>query len=75
MIEASKSDSWEQKSEIEKVFRELVDSRQFTPAKVLVMVSMGPGAKVFVNELSEAGYTAWDAGQFFDLAYKNIKEL
>ncbi len=75
LIEAPKSDGWDKIAEIRTAFRELVKENDYTPKEVLVMVSMGPAAKVFVYELAEEGYTAWDAGQFFDLAYKNIQAL
>ncbi len=75
LIEAPKSDGWDKIAEIRTTFHELIKKNNYPPKEVLVMVSMGPAAKVFVYELAEEGYTAWDAGQFFDLAYKNIKAL
>jgi Glycosyltransferase GT-D fold len=75
LIEAPKSDGWDKLAEIRTAFHELVKKNNYLPEEVLVMVSMGPAAKVFVYELAEQGYTAWDAGQFFDLAYKNIQAL
>lgn len=75
LIEAPKSDGWDKIDEIRETFHKLVKDNNYIPKEVLVMVSMGPAAKVFVYELAEEGYTAWDAGQFFDLAYKNIQAL
>lgn len=75
LIEAPKSDGWDKIAEIRTALHELVKENNYLPKEVLVMVSMGPAAKVFVYELAEEGYTAWDAGQFFDLAYKNIQAL
>lgn len=75
LIEAPKSDGWDSLGTIRKNFYEYIDSNHLQKEQTLVMVSMGPAAKVFVYELAEAGFTAWDAGQFFDLAYKEIKKL
>lgn len=75
LIEAPKSDGWSSLSEIRKTFYSHIHSTHKKKEETLIMVSMGPAAKVFVHELAEAGFTAWDAGQFFDLAYKEIKKL
>jgi hypothetical protein len=75
LIEAPRSDSWDKIAEIRKNFYELIKDNNYSPREVLVMVSMGSAAKVFVYELAENGFTAWDAGQFFDLAYKEISSL
>ncbi len=75
LIEAPKSDGWDKVNEIRTAFEALVKERDYEKTNTLVMASMGPAAKVFVHELAEEGYTAWDAGQFFDLAYKKIQEI
>jgi hypothetical protein len=74
-VEAPKSDAWNKIAEIREQFNNLVISKKLNSGETLVMVSMGPGAKVFAHELAERGFTAWDAGQFFDLAFKEIKKL
>lgn len=75
LIEAPKSNGWDKVGEIRSVFDELVTKESLKKNETLVMVSMGPAAKVFVYELTKQGFTAWDAGQFFDLAYQKIKEI
>ena len=74
-IEAPKSNGWDKVSEIRSKLHKLIEDQQLSKDETLVMASMGPAAKVFVYELTKEGFTAWDAGQFFDLAYKQIKEL
>lgn len=75
LIEAPSSDSWDKKKEITASFKKLTEEKGLSKEKTLIMVSTGSAAKVVTYNLAMEGYTAWDAGQFFDVAYKNIKEL
>lgn len=74
-IEAPKSDAWEHLKEVERSFFETITAQQLHKEDILVMVSMGPAAKVFAYDLAKQGYVVWDAGQFFDLAHKEIEKL
>lgn len=74
-IESPKSDSWDKVDEIKETLNTLVTQKGYGKKEVLVMVSMGSAAKVMVYDLVVDGYTAWDAGQFFDLAFKEISKL
>lgn len=75
LIEAPKSNSWSSMPRIHSQLEALIKDNGLEKNETLVMVSMGPAAKVLVYELTKEGFTAWDAGQFFDLAYKNIQEI
>lgn len=75
LIEAPKSNGWQKVGEIRTELDQLVKKENLKKYETLVMVSMGPAAKVFVYELAKEGFTAWDAGQFFDLAYHKIQEI
>lgn len=75
LIEAPSSDSWDKEKEIKDSFKKLIQEKKLNKENTLVMVSMGSAAKVVTYDLAMDGYVAWDAGQFFDVAYKNIKEL
>lgn len=75
LIEAPSSDSWDKEKEIITSLKKLTEENNLSRENTLIMVSMGSAAKVVTYTLAVDGYTAWDAGQFFDVAYKNIKEL
>lgn len=69
-IEAPQSDAWSQyDSLLSNVLRE---ANKYDKESVLVLASIGPAAKVMVYDLTKAGYTAWDTGQFFDLAINRL---
>ena len=55
----------------------LINQRKefFSQNEILILISMGSAAKVLVYDLMKLNYTAWDTGQFFDLAFKEIKNL
>jgi Glycosyltransferase GT-D fold len=69
-IEGPQSDAWdsyrELLGEVERV------AAQYEPGETLILTSLGPTSKVMVYDLTKAGYTAWDTGQFFDLALKKL---
>lgn len=74
LIEAPKSNAWQQYETIRQTVREEL-SRIDTNEEALVLVSMGSAAKVLVYDLMKEGYVAWDTGQFFDLAAEQIAHL
>ncbi len=74
-IEAPKSDAWQSYEEIKATLLSLMKEKGFSPAETLMLISMGSAAKVLVYDLTKIGYTAWDTGQFFDLASKEIEDL
>ena len=72
-IEAPESDAWQEYENIKKALLTMVE--MFKKSDTLIMVSMGPAAKILVFEMTKLGYTAWDTGQFFDLAFKEIIKI
>jgi hypothetical protein len=75
LLEAPASDSWQQYERIKKELLALIEKNNFQNNNTLILVSMGSAAKVLVYDLTKLGYTAWDTGQFFDLAWSEIKKL
>lgn len=74
-IEAPKSNAWKSYSTILSMVREAVERQNASQSQTLVLVSMGSTAKILVYDLTQEGYVAWDTGQFFDLAAKEIRNL
>ncbi|HRH55592.1 MAG TPA: GT-D fold domain-containing glycosyltransferase [Candidatus Paceibacterota bacterium] len=74
LIEAPKSDAWDHYSSILEKVRNQALSFKVAPAEILILVSMGSAAKVLAYDLMLEGYVAWDTGQFFDLAAKEIRQ-
>jgi len=70
-IEAPSSDAWDSYDGIMKKVMSTVGS--LPTRDTLVLTSLGPTSKVMVFDLAQAGYTAWDTGQFFDLALQKLK--
>ncbi len=69
-IEAPSSDAWTQyETLLEKVSETALC---YKPEETLILSGIGPAAKVMVYDLTKRGYTAWDTGQFFDLALKKL---
>jgi hypothetical protein len=74
-VEAPQSDAWDAYDFIYKEVQESITRISVPSEKVLVLVSMGSAAKILVYDLMKTGYTAWDTGQFFDLAATEIRNL
>ncbi len=74
-IEAPQSDAWQNYNEIKEMLEEMLKELHRTKGNTLILVSMGSAAKVLVYDMTLAGYTAWDTGQFFDLAFKEIEKI
>jgi len=72
LIEAPTNDAWRSYERLEKEALETVAAKGLKATEVLFMVSAAEAAKVMVYNLTKAGYTAWDTGQFFDLAAQEI---
>jgi Glycosyltransferase GT-D fold len=70
-VEAPKSDAFDMYDELLATVRGVAG--KYDMDKVLVMASIGPTAKVMIYDLVHDGYTAWDTGQFFDLALERLK--
>lgn len=69
-VNAPSSDAW---SEYETIMQKVYSCVVKIPkSDVLVLTSLGPTSKVMVYDLAKVGYTAWDTGQFFDLALKEV---
>ena len=74
-IEAPSSDAWQSYDSIKSKLLHLINEKKYPKREALILISMGSAAKVLVYDLMKLGYTAWDTGQFFDLASQEIKNL
>ncbi len=74
-VAAPGSDAWQSYEGIKKETLKLITEKSLPKEEVLVLTSMAEAAKVLVYELDELGYRAWDTGQFFDMASKEINKL
>ncbi len=74
-IESPKSDAWQSYEKIKETVLSMIKEKNFQQEEILIMASMGSAAKVLVYDLTKLGYTSWDTGQFFDLAFKEIEKL
>lgn len=74
-VEAPGSDAWQQYEKVKAKLISVIKEKGYTQENLLILVSMGSAAKVLVYDMTQDGYTAWDTGQFFDLAYQEIKKL
>ena len=70
-IEAPKNDAWDVYPQL--LARVRATARAYANTDVLIMASIGPTAKVMIYDLCLEGYTAWDTGQFFDLALEHLQ--
>ncbi|MFH1188277.1 MAG: GT-D fold domain-containing glycosyltransferase [bacterium] len=75
LLEAPASDAWQKYDMIKESLLSLIGTKGVSKNEILVLVSMGSAAKVLVFDLTQLGYTAWDTGQFFDLAFREIKKI
>jgi len=75
LIEAPSSDAWKVYESLEEKTLTTIKNNNWSHSEVLIMVSAAEAAKVIVFNLASAGYTAWDTGQFFDLAAKEFSTL
>jgi len=74
-IEVPGSDAWESYEDIREAVRGKIEHMNVPATEVLFLISMGSAAKVLVYDLTKEGYTAWDTGQFFDLAAHEIRKV
>lgn len=75
-IEAPASDAWQQYDLIYNKLLALLKEKNFSKENTLIMISMGSAAKVLTYDMTiKHDYRAWDTGQFFDLAFKEIQKL
>jgi hypothetical protein len=75
LIEGPSSDAWQVYEDLKKQAFSVIKSNNWQTHEVLLMISAAEAAKVMVYDFAKAGYTAWDTGQFFDLAAKEISSL
>jgi len=75
ILECPKSDSWDKYNEIKESLLSIVKDKNLNSSKLLILISMSSAGKVLVYELTKLGYIAWDTGQFFDLASKEIDRI
>lgn len=74
-IEAPSSDAWTVYESLEEKTLQYLCEKNLAKSEVVIMVSAAEAAKVIVFDLAKLGYTAWDTGQFFDLASKEFSAL
>lgn len=75
LIEAPSSDAWRVYKRLEEEITKTISDKKLNPKDVLIMISAAEAAKVMIYNLSLKGFTAWDTGQFFDLAAKEFALL
>ncbi len=75
LIEGPSSDAWQVYEELTQKGLDAVTEKNLPPSEVLFMISAAEAAKVMVYDFTKLGYTAWDTGQFFDMAAKEISAL
>lgn len=75
LIEGPSSDAWQAYEELTQKGLAAVQEKKLSQNEVLFMISAAEAAKVMVYDLTNLGYTAWDTGQFFDMAAKEIAAL
>lgn len=70
-VEAPSSDAWNVYGQLlQQVLQKL---NNLPKNETLILSSLGPTSKVMVFDLTQAGYVAWDTGQFFDMALQKLK--
>lgn len=74
-VEAPNSDTWRCHQELEEKAVAIVEKTNISKSDILFIISTAEAAKVMVYDLAKQGYTAWDTGQFFDLATKEVAML
>lgn len=74
-VEGPASDAWQVYESLEQAGLKIVNDNNIPESEVLFMISAAEAAKVMVYDLTKLGYTAWDTGQFFDMAAKEIRAL
>lgn len=75
LIEGPSSDAWRVYETLEQQAHKIINTSDWKTDEVLIMISAAEAAKVMVYDFAMAGYTAWDTGQFFDMAAKEIAQL
>jgi hypothetical protein len=74
-VEGPASDAWQVYESLEQAGLKIISENNLPKNEVLFMISAAEAAKVMVYDLTKQGYTAWDTGQFFDMAAKEIAAL
>lgn len=70
LIKAPVGDSFRQWKDIFKNITEAIKNNNLKKEEIIILISLGPAAKVLVYELSKKGFRAYDMGTYFDLRYK-----
>jgi hypothetical protein len=72
-VPCPKNDSWKNYDQIFADTISLVKNKGYKKKDTLFLISLASAAKVFVMDLLKQDYQGWDTGQFFDLAFEEIK--
>lgn len=73
-VECPPNNSWQKYDDILDNTNYLVDYKKYKKSDILFLISISSASKVMVFDLMNAGYQAWDTGQFFDLLINQIKK-
>jgi hypothetical protein len=73
-VKCPRNDSWQQYPNLFNEALSLAREKGYQKENTLFLISLASAAKVFVYDLLQEDYQAWDTGQFFDLAFKQIKK-
>jgi hypothetical protein len=74
LIEGPASDAWQHYDEIKDSLFAMIQNKNYDKKDILVLASTSTASKILTYDLTKLGYTSWDTGQFFDLAFKEIQK-
>ncbi len=74
-VECPASDAWEEYDVVKQKLLTKIHDQNMDRSILLILISMSSAGKVLVYEVTKMGYTAWDTGQFFDLASQEIRKM
>jgi len=69
------NDVWSMYDKLYADILQLVKNKGYDKKDTLFLISLACTAKVMVYDLTLEGYQAWDTGQFFDLAFREIENI
>lgn len=70
LLEAPDGNAFKDYEDVVKNIFRIIDSNHLKKEDMVVLISLGPAAKVIIYELSKKGLIAYDMGTYFDLRYK-----
>jgi len=67
LLECPTTNAFEKREEIMGSIYEIIDSHRLRRENMIILISLGPAAKVIAYELSKKGLIVYDMGHYFDL--------